>query len=90
VKYGALSAPEGKIAIEWANEAGENGLIIRFIWTESGGPPVKPPTETGFGTTVTKAHAAASFSGSVEIDFRPAGLVWTLTAPRAIMERERA
>lgn len=89
VKYGALSAPEGKIVIEWKNEASETGTMIRFTWTESGGPPVKPPTETGFGTTVTKAHAAASFSGNVEIDFRPGGLVWILVAPRNIMERER-
>ncbi|ENN87436.1 putative two-component sensor histidine kinase transcriptional regulatory protein [Rhizobium freirei PRF 81] len=89
VKYGALSAPEGRIAIEWTNEVGENGSMIHFVWTESGGPEVKPPTETGFGTTVTKVHAAASFGGHVEVDFRPAGLVWTLIAPRNMMERER-
>ncbi len=90
VKYGALSAPEGKITIEWTNEAAATGTMIRFVWTESGGPPVKPPSDTGFGTTVTKTHAAASFSGHVEVDFRPAGLVWVLTAPRSMMERQRS
>jgi len=90
VKYGALSAPEGKITIEWTNQAAETGTMIRFVWTESGGPPVKPPNETGFGTTVTKTHAAASFGGHVEVDFRKTGLVWMLTAPRSTMERQRS
>ncbi|MFT4183476.1 MAG: sensor histidine kinase [Rhizobium sp.] len=89
VKYGALSAPEGKIAIEWTSETGEIGPMIRLTWTESRGPTVKPPTLTGFGTTVTKAHAASAFGGNVEIDFRPTGLVWELTALRSTMERER-
>ncbi|UWU20299.1 sensor histidine kinase [Rhizobium sp. CB3060] len=89
VKYGALSAPEGKITIEWTSADGEIGQMIRLIWTESGGPIVKAPTITGFGTTVTKAHAAAAFSGTVEIDFRPTGLVWVLNAVRSTMERER-
>ncbi|MDL2399326.1 sensor histidine kinase [Rhizobium mayense] len=89
VKYGALSAPEGKVAIEWTNVESDIGQMIRFVWTESGGPIVKTPTVTGFGTTVTKAHAAAAFSGSVEVDFRPTGLVWVLNALRSTMERER-
>ena len=89
VKYGALSAPEGKIAIEWTNVDGDIGPMIQFTWTESGGPRVKKPTLTGFGTTVTKAHAASAFGGNVEIDFRPEGLVWVLNALRSTMERER-
>jgi two-component sensor histidine kinase len=63
--------------------------MIQLTWTESGGPRVKKPTLTGFGTTVTKAHAAAAFGGHVEIDFRPNGLVWVLNALRSTMERER-
>lgn len=89
VKYGALSAPEGKIAIEWTKVDGDIGPMIQFTWTESGGPPVKTPTVTGFGTTVTKAHAAAAFSGNVDIHFRREGLVWVLNAQRSSMERER-
>ncbi|MDE1990953.1 MAG: sensor histidine kinase [Rhizobiaceae bacterium] len=89
VKYGALSTFDGKIAIEWKNVESEIGPAIRFTWTESGGPSVKAPTETGFGTTVTKAHAAAAFGGTVEIDFRHEGLVWILTGLRSTMEHER-
>ncbi|HEY0123337.1 MAG TPA: sensor histidine kinase [Rhizobium sp.] len=89
VKYGALSAPEGKIAIKWKDVEGEIGPVVQLTWTESGGPRVKPPNVTGFGTTVTKAHAASAFGGNVEIDFRPAGLVWVLNGLRSTMERER-
>ncbi|MBB3392248.1 two-component sensor histidine kinase [Rhizobium sp. BK275] len=85
VKYGALSVPQGRVRFEW--QPAEDDML-RFTWTESGGPPVKPPARTGFGTTVIKAHAAAAFRGKVDIDFRPEGLVWILTAQRGMMERE--
>jgi two-component sensor histidine kinase len=89
VKYGALSAQDGQITIEWTELDGDIGPVIKLSWIESGGPPVVPPTETGFGTTVTKAHAAAAFSGNVEIDFDPRGLRWTLTGLRSTMKREK-
>jgi PAS domain S-box-containing protein len=45
-KYGALSEPDGQVTIRWRRAAGE--LILS--WVEQGGPPVKPPTRSGFGT----------------------------------------
>ena len=41
-KYGALSAPAGKVDIDWAREpADESGeRDLRLTWRESGGPPV--------------------------------------------------
>jgi two-component sensor histidine kinase len=85
VKYGALSVPQGRVRFEW-QPAEDN--MLRFTWTESGGPSVSPPSRTGFGTTVIKAHAASAFRGKVDVDFHPEGLVWTLTAQRGTMERE--
>ena len=43
---------------------------------------------SGFGTTVIRTHAAAAFSGSVDIEFQSEGLQWVLTAPRNTMERD--
>ena len=40
-KYGALSVPEGHVQVEWSH-ASDGQLVLR--WTETGGPPVKPPT----------------------------------------------
>jgi len=88
VKYGALSVPGGRIEIGWTDRPGENGTMLSLTWTESGGPAVSPPTHAGFGTTVIRTHAAAAFSGTVEVDFPPEGLRWVLTAPRNTMERD--
>ncbi|TCL69635.1 sensor histidine kinase [Rhizobium sp. BK251] len=89
VKYGALSVPEGRVHIEWTDieEEGEPPQI-RLVWEESNGPPVNAPTHSGFGTTVIKTHAAAAFSGTVQVDFRREGLLWVLTASRASLVRD--
>ena len=39
-KYGALSAPDGRLRVEWSLTE-NNQLVLR--WTETGGPPVEPP-----------------------------------------------
>ncbi|MBD8661974.1 sensor histidine kinase [Rhizobium sp. CFBP 8752] len=99
VKYGALSVPHGTVRISWSDIAEEtvsdadgesSGVNLLLVWEESGGPTVKPPTRTGFGTTIIKRHATAAFSGTVDIDFRPGGLVWRMTVPRANLERPDA
>ncbi|MGO7481566.1 sensor histidine kinase [Rhizobium ruizarguesonis] len=91
VKYGALSVPQGRVRFEWRDVSEEDkpDALLRFTWEERGGPPVtEQPSRSGFGTTVIKAHAASAFRGTVEIDFRPEGLLWVLTAQRATLERD--
>jgi PAS domain S-box-containing protein len=48
-KYGALSRPEGRIAIRWTVGAGQ---AITVEWVETGGPAVSPsvPKRRGFGS----------------------------------------
>lgn len=86
VKYGALSVNEGRLRIEWEilepqTKADEPRL--KLTWTEENGPPVRPPTRRGFGTTVIERHAASAFAGDVSVDFEPDGLRWRLIAPLA-------
>jgi two-component sensor histidine kinase len=88
VKYGALSVPEGRIHISWADVKDSGTPMIRFCWQETNGPAVKTPLHTGFGTTIIKTHAAAAFGGMVQVDFLPEGLLWVLTAQRSAVERE--
>lgn len=90
VKYGALSVPQGKVRIAWKDVIGEGEeeTLLRLVWEEKDGPKVlSEPSRTGFGTTIIKRHAAAAFSGHVDIDFRVDGLCWILTAPRSTFER---
>jgi len=90
VKYGAFSVPEGRVALSWedAEEEGQTEPMLRFVWRESQGPEVRSPDRSGFGTTVTKTHAAAAFRGTVQVDYLPEGLLWVLTAPRSTLARD--
>jgi two-component sensor histidine kinase len=77
-KYGALSAPGGKVNIDWAREAtaepGEPNL--RLTWRESGGPPVVAPSKKGFGCFVLE-RVTLNALGEGSLEFKPDGLVWT-------------
>jgi two-component sensor histidine kinase len=70
-KYGSLSSPTGRLAINWNFD----NNAVALTWMECGGPSVLPPAKVGFGTTLIKSLQQSSFSGMVDLDFRPAGLV---------------
>jgi PAS domain S-box-containing protein len=80
-KYGALSAPEGRVAIGWDLDASTGDKRFRMSWRERGGPPARPPDRKGFGHVVITETAAASLRGEVALDFDAAGVSWTLDAP---------
>jgi two-component sensor histidine kinase len=52
VKYGALSSAQGRIDVRWAVDREAQPAIFRFAWEESGGPPVLPPTRSGYGRKI--------------------------------------
>lgn len=70
-KYGALSDSRGHIDIETSLDP-QKRLHIR--WVESGGPPVKPPTRRGFGTTVVERSIPYDLKGEATMDYAPAGV----------------
>ena len=64
--------------------------MFKMQWNEDGGPPVAQPTRKGFGQKVIGPMAALSVNGHADIEYRPTGLAWTLTAPVAnTLERGR-
>ena len=70
-KYGAISVPEGRVQIEWQTL----DRRVTFRWTETGGPPVKPPQRQGFGTRVMASMIREHLTGEITFDWRPSGLV---------------
>ncbi|MEJ0028575.1 MAG: HWE histidine kinase domain-containing protein [Rhizomicrobium sp.] len=76
-KYGALSEPEGKVAIAWSVENGALGIA----WRESDGPAVLPPVRSGFGSKIINASVAAQRGGGASFDWKPQGLRCALTIP---------
>lgn len=79
-KYGALSRPDGKVLIVWRVTTISGGRALHLTWRERGGPEVRPPEHTGFGTRLIQRGLASELQGEVVLDFRPTGLVCTVEA----------
>lgn len=75
IKYGALSVPDGRIAIEWLVGSDRT---LRFEWRESGGPAVAAGDRKGFGSRLTERIVPAYFSGKAGVHFDPAGVRYLL------------
>lgn len=54
-KYGALSAPGGTVALNWALDGLGKEQRLRLRWVERGGPEVQAPARDGFGSTVIRS-----------------------------------
>ncbi|GJD31181.1 hypothetical protein PMNALOAF_2434 [Methylobacterium adhaesivum] len=81
-KYGALSVPEGRVAVTWTLTAmADERQELALTWEESGGPEVAPPTRKGFGSRLIERQLPLEFDGTAEIDYRSAGVVCRLRIP---------
>jgi two-component sensor histidine kinase len=75
LKYGALSSDAGTLDIS-CDTPGEEMTIV---WTERGGPSVKPPeTVGGYGSKLLQRSVSTQLDGSIEYDWQPDGIVVTL------------
>lgn len=77
VKYGALSNPGGRVAIEWGVIDG--GESFAFHWRERGGPPVTPPERRGFGSMLL-AGLRNELGGEIALAYPVEGLECRFTA----------
>jgi PAS domain S-box-containing protein len=74
-KYGALSAANGRVDLEWSHDS--NGQL-RLRWTETGGPKVHEPKRKGFGGRIIERMIAQQ-SGKARFDWRAEGVVCEIT-----------
>ena len=84
-KYGALSNSVGTLTIGWKVE----GEMLRFCWSESGGPPVTTPGTRGFGSRLLERVVVSDLRGDVELDYNSRGLRCTISAPMASSNSSR-
>lgn len=76
-KYGALSSTAGTVNLTWEIQQalGAPGKLA-LVWYEDGGPEVKQPKRSGFGSRlITKA---LDHYGEVQLHFRPAGVACSM------------
>ncbi len=77
-KFGSLSQPGGCLAVGWksSNDGG-----ITLSWTESGGPPVSPPSRRGFGSALIERALAMETNGRATLQYLPTGVVCHIFLP---------
>jgi len=76
-KYGALS-DNGRVTVDWQLDADGD---LQIEWRERGGPPVKPPTREGFGSTIINRSIPYDLGGRAQVRYELAGLEADLCVP---------
>jgi len=83
VKYGALSVPDGTVAVTASLIGPEDARRLRIVWTEHGGPPVVPPSRKGFGSRLIERGLTAQVNANLCLDYRPEGVECVVEAALA-------
>lgn len=78
IKYGALSNATGTVSVAWAVEPDGR---VSLEWRERGGPPVSPPTSSGFGTRLIRDAIVRQLGGETLVDHAHDGVVARLVLP---------
>jgi two-component sensor histidine kinase/DNA-binding response OmpR family regulator len=82
-KFGALSAPAGRVEVAWTIDVPEQRLHL--VWTESGGPAVEPPVRQSFGTRMMRS-LGQQLNGQVQLAYERSGFVYSLNVPLSSLE----
>ena len=78
-KYGALSVPEGRVAVTWQLITQD---LARVEWAERNGPPVlQEVRKRGFGTELIEKIVAHELRNPVDLRFAPDGVHCSLILP---------
>jgi len=88
-KYGALSTTVGRVYINWSIAKANGPGEFTFQWQERGGPPVSPPTQKGFGSTVLEQVMAEYFDVPPRIDFASAGVSYEIVGLLSSVHEEK-
>jgi PAS domain S-box-containing protein len=81
-KYGALSKREGRVSVRW--HCAPNGQApgpLAIEWLETGGPPVKAPSNFGYGRSVITELVSYELGGTARLLFSPEGIRCRLDIP---------
>lgn len=69
-KYGALSAAEGRVLVDWAMDEASR---LTVEWREIDGPRIETPQHQGFGTRLIERSARHDLAGEAELGYPETG-----------------
>ncbi len=87
IKYGALSGPDGKIAVAW-RVSSDADPILTINWSESGGPLVVEPSRVGYGTRYMRSALTGLFGERPDLVFASEGLRFIVRGPLSRISRK--
>jgi two-component sensor histidine kinase len=79
-KYGSLSAPEGRVMVDWS-VADHARPVLHLTWREIGGPAVSAPERKGFGSRLIERNVRHDLAGEVKVDYASTGLAVEFRVP---------
>ena len=87
-KYGALSTPEGQVSVRWQRPRnGQAPGPLAIEWLEVGGPPVKDPSNSGYGKSVITELVPYELGGRASLAFPRGGVRCQLEIPAEWLAR---
>ncbi len=81
VKYGALSAPNGRLEVKWALTEVDDVPHLRLTWHERGGPTSAASPRKGFGTVVLERVVPQALNATAKLDLSSGAVSWTIDLP---------
>jgi PAS domain S-box-containing protein len=78
LKYGALSNDVGRVMLDWTVVGSDAHPVFTLKWEETGGPPVREPSQKGFGSKLIQMGLIGT--GGVETSYQPTGFMVVMTA----------
>jgi len=83
VKYGALSEPTGKLAVNWQVEVEDGVPNVTLEWIESGVPMRAngKPARKGYGTELIERALPYQLGAKTELEFGPDGVRCKIKVP---------
>jgi CheY-like chemotaxis protein len=86
----------GRVKVTWSADLTRDPPVLRILWQESGGPPVRPPERQGFGSRLILNAFRQDEGAEATLEFDPAGVrcgfslpVWRVPTP-AVAARDQA
>ncbi len=73
-KYGALSNRSGRVELRWWWLRNGSSGRLAIEWREIDGPPVQPPSQTGYGMSIIRELVPFELSGKVDLALVPDGV----------------